>query len=55
MFGIFTMIMATKPKFKKKCIKCGKFSFIKLRWNYCMECWEKENGKYEGEDRDLYI
>jgi hypothetical protein len=43
------------PNYKKKCIECMQFKFIKGGWSLCMQCYEKRYGKYMGEDRFLYI
>ncbi|MBN2142505.1 hypothetical protein JW711_04195 [Candidatus Woesearchaeota archaeon] len=43
------------PNYKKKCISCGQFKFIKGGWSLCMPCYEKRYGRYLGEDRYLYI
>ena len=43
------------PNYKKKCIECAQFKFIKGGWSLCMQCYEKRYGKYMGEDRFLYI
>ncbi|HLG24099.1 MAG TPA: hypothetical protein VI564_04180 [Candidatus Nanoarchaeia archaeon] len=47
--------MAKKPIYKMKCTRCGKYCFIKPSWKQCMPCWEKENGKFKGPDRELYV
>ncbi|MBD3249254.1 hypothetical protein GF336_04380 [Candidatus Woesearchaeota archaeon] len=46
--------MVNLPNFKKKCPRCGKFKFIKHKLKLCLECWEKEHGKYSGEDRQMW-
>lgn len=43
------------PRYKKKCRGCSKFKFIKPTWSYCMCCYERMYGTYEGEDRDMYV
>ena len=43
------------PKFKTRCATCGKFTYIKSGWKYCMQCYEKKYGKYDGPDRDAYV
>ena len=43
------------PNYKKKCIDCATFKFIKGGWSLCMQCYEKRYGKYQGEDRFLYV
>jgi hypothetical protein len=43
------------PNYKKKCIECAQFKFIKGGWSLCMQCYEKRYGKYQGEDRFLYV
>jgi hypothetical protein len=43
------------PNYKKKCIECAQFKFIKGGWSLCMQCYEKRYGKYMGEDRFLYV
>ncbi len=43
------------PNYKKKCIECATFKFIKGGWSLCMQCYEKKYGKYLGEDRFLYV
>ncbi len=43
------------PNYKKKCIECANFKFIKGGWSLCMQCYEKRYGKYLGEDRFLYV
>jgi hypothetical protein len=43
------------PNYKKKCIECLTFKFIKGGWSLCMQCYEKKYGKYLGEDRFLYV
>lgn len=50
-----TIGVVTKNRFKKICKSCGKFSLIKSKWNYCLKCYEKKYGKYEGADRQLYV
>src|SRR3989338_3235351 len=43
------------PKFKTRCRACGKFFFIKPFWQYCIHCYEKRYGRYEGEDRQFFL
>ncbi|MBN1792837.1 hypothetical protein JW826_04095 [Candidatus Woesearchaeota archaeon] len=43
------------PNYKKKCIGCAQFKFIKGGWSLCMQCYEKRYGRYLGEDRFLYV
>jgi hypothetical protein len=43
------------PNYKKKCIECHQFKFIKGGWSLCMQCYEKRYGKYQGDDRYLYV
>jgi|GEM_PF-3535921 len=48
-------MVTSAPKYKTKCLRCGKYLVIKRGWRTCLPCWEKDNGKYKGEDRALYI
>jgi hypothetical protein len=44
-----------RPKFKKRCSKCHKYTFTKHTWSYCLACREKAYGRYNGPDRQLYV